>query len=69
VVVACGPEGLELRAVEINAFEFIRALQEGASLGAAVDTSGLPLDALPGVLGMLFRAGLVTGVVAGTETE
>jgi len=69
VVVACGPEGLELRAVEINAFEFIRALQEGASLGAAVDTSGLPLDALTGVMGMLFRAGLVTGVVAGTETE
>jgi len=64
VLVCCGPGGLGLLAVERDAFEFIRALQEGASLGAAVDNSGLPLDELPGVLGMIFQAGLVTGVAS-----
>ena len=62
VLVACGPDGLELRAVARDAFEFTRALKAGAALGAAVDAAQLAPDALPGSLGMLFEAGLVTGV-------
>jgi hypothetical protein len=62
VLVTCGPDGLKLRAVARDAFEFIRALQRGAPLGEAVDRSGLRVDELPGVLAMLFQAGLVTGV-------
>jgi hypothetical protein len=70
VLVSCGPDGLELRAVARDAFEFVRALQEGASLGVAVDTSGLPIGELARVLGMLFQAGLVTGAdVAVPEDE
>jgi hypothetical protein len=66
VLVACGPEGLSLRAVSRDAVQFIRSLQEGASLGEAVEASGLPDDDLPAVLGMLFHAGLVTRVDAAT---
>jgi len=62
VLVACGPDGLELRTVAPDALHFVRALQDGASLGEAAETSGLPIDRLPAVLGMLFKTGLVTGV-------
>ncbi len=62
VLVACGPEGLALRAVEGSTLEFVRALQDGVALGAAVDASGLKLESLPTALGMLFEAGLVTGL-------
>jgi hypothetical protein len=68
VLVACGPDGLELRAVEAAAFEFTRALLQGAPLGDAVDASSLPIDELPAALGMLFQAGLVTAVQA-TQPE
>jgi hypothetical protein len=62
VLVSCGPEGLALRAVDSSAFEYVRALQRGVTLGAAVDASGLRLESLPAALGMLFEARLVTGV-------
>jgi hypothetical protein len=69
VLIACGPEGLELRAVARDAFEFTRALQAGATLGTAVDEAALAPEAVPGSLGMLFEAGLVTSVrTAGEET-
>lgn len=70
VLVSCGPKGLVLNAVEHGTFEFIRALQSGDTLGAAVDASGLPLESLPAALGLLFEAGFVTRVAtAAAEHE
>jgi hypothetical protein len=63
VLVSCGDDGLELREVVATDLEFVRLLRDGATLGAAVDQSDLALGALPGVLGLLFRAGLVTRVL------
>lgn len=62
VLVACGPDGLVLRTVEPGTFGLVRALQNGATLGEAVEASRLSLESLPPALGMLFEAGLVTGV-------
>jgi len=68
VLVACGPEGLELREVPPETCEFTRALQQGATLGAALDASGLPVEKLAGTLALLFGAGLVIRVaVTGKE--
>ncbi len=70
VLVACGPEGLSLRAAEHSTCEFVRALRDGVTLGAAVDASSLRLESLPAALGMLFEAGQVTGVeTAATEHD
>lgn len=62
VLVSCGVDGLDLVEVSGAALAFTRQLQAGASLGSAVDESGLDLAELPVVLGMLFAGGLVTAV-------
>jgi len=67
VLVACGPDGLALRAVDRDTFAFVRALQGGATLGDAVDRSGLSLESLPAALGILFETGLVTGMESATS--
>jgi hypothetical protein len=68
VLVACGPDGLELRDVPPDICEFARALQQRATLGAALDASGLPMEKLAGTLALLFGAELVIRVaVASAE--
>jgi hypothetical protein len=62
VLVGCGWAGLELREVPAPTLEFTRRLEDGATLEDALERSGLPADALVGALGLLFAAGLVTGV-------
>jgi len=62
ILVSCGTDGLELVGVSAAALAFTRHLQAGVPLETAVDESGLDLAELPGVLGMLFSHGLVTGV-------
>jgi hypothetical protein len=62
VLVSCGAAGLELREVQAAALEFTRLLQEGATLGDALERSGLPVESLVDTLGLLFTAGLVTGL-------
>jgi hypothetical protein len=66
VLVSCGEDGLELREVAAPTFEFARLLQQGASLGEAVDRSALALESVPGALGLLFESDLVTGVLTGS---
>jgi hypothetical protein len=62
ILVSCGAAGLELREVPAPALEFIRLLQAGANLGDALDASDLPAESLVEVLGLLFKADLVTGL-------
>ena len=61
VLVSCGDAGLELREVGAPTLEFVRQLQAGAPLAAALGHSGLPEHAVAGALALLFEAGLVTG--------
>lgn len=68
VLVSCGDEGLELREVPPPVLEFVRLLQQGVTLGEAVDGSALAPDELPRALGTLFEAGSVTGC-PGTARE
>jgi hypothetical protein len=45
-------------------FRFVAALASGATLGMAVDESGIAIDQLPALLAWLFSAGLVAAVAA-----
>lgn len=62
MLVSCSEAGLELREVEQPVLEFVGTLQRGASLGEALDRSGLTDEAIAPALGLLFDAGLVTGI-------
>lgn len=62
VVVTCGTDGLVLHRVPPAQFAFVGQLAAGASLGAAVTTSGLAIEQLPGVLGWLFAEHFVAGL-------
>jgi len=62
VAVSCSEAGLELRELSPAVLEFIRLLQDEATLGEAVDRSRIPIETLPDALGLLFEAGLVTAV-------
>lgn len=64
VVVACGETGLVLHSVPEDHFRFVAALASGATLGMAVDESGIAIDQLPALLAWLFSAGLVAAVAA-----
>ena len=64
VLVSCGVDGLELVEVSSTALGFVRRLQAGTPLAAALEESGLELAELTGALGLLFSSGLVTGVSA-----
>lgn len=67
VIAACVGERLTLRSVPREHAEFIRELVRGATLAGAIDASGMPLDALPGVLGWLFDDGLVVSLSSPSE--
>jgi hypothetical protein len=66
VIVHRGPAQVELRSVTRAEFEFVVALTEGATLGAAVDASDLPMEVLPGLLHWLFSDGAVSAVLPPT---
>ena len=63
VIVHRGADGVQLRAVARDEFEFIEALAGGAALGDALDRSALPLDRLPALLHWLFADGAVSAVI------
>ena len=62
VVVTCCDTGLVLHSLPEDQFLFVAALAGGATLGSAVDTSALDVEALPGMLAWLFGEGLVTAL-------
>jgi hypothetical protein len=62
VVVTCCDTGLVLHSLPEDQFLFVATLAGGASLGSAVDTSALEVEALPGMLAWLFGEGLVTAL-------
>jgi hypothetical protein len=63
VIVHRGSTGVELREVTRAEFDFITALEAGATLGDAVETAAVPLAALPMLLHGLFRDGIVAAVL------
>jgi hypothetical protein len=64
VAVSSDRDGLMLRRLPAGDCSFVSSLAEGASLGAAVEASGLPVERLPDVLRWLFAERLVTAVRA-----
>lgn len=62
VVVHRGSQGTEMRSVSRHEFVFIEALAAGATLGAALARSDMPLEHLAGVLHRLFTDQLVAAV-------
>jgi hypothetical protein len=62
VVVTCCDTGLVLHSLPEDQFLFVATIAGGASLGSAVDTSALEVEALPGMLAWLFGEGLVTAL-------
>lgn len=67
VIVHRGPRGTELRSVARRELAFIDALAGGASLGAAIEQSDLPLEDLAGVLHWLFSDQFVAVVFPPAE--
>lgn len=62
IVVVCTADGLVLHSLPAERCRFVAALVSGASLGEALDTSGLEVEQMPAALGWLFGEGLVTAV-------
>ena len=62
VIVHRGEDGVQLRAVPRDEFEFVEALADGAALGDALDRSALPVERLPALLHWLFAEGAVAAV-------
>jgi hypothetical protein len=62
VVVTCGGTGLVLHSLPEDQFLFVAALAGGATLGSAVESSAIDVEALPGMLAWLFGEGLVTAL-------
>lgn len=62
VVVACGEDGLVVHSLPAEQFRFVVAIGGGAPLGAALESAGLDVEQLPGVLAWLFGNGLVTAL-------
>jgi hypothetical protein len=52
-----------LHRVPPTTLHFIEALAGGAALAEAIDSAGLPVDSLPGTLGMLFAEGFIADVL------
>jgi hypothetical protein len=63
VLVHRAAEGVQLRELQAGEFAFVTALGHGATLESAVETSGLALEQLPGVLLTLFTDGIVADVI------
>jgi hypothetical protein len=64
VVVHRCSDGVQMRGVERDEFEFITALDTGATLGRAVEHAALALERLPGLLRWMFTDGAVSSVTA-----
>ena len=62
VVVTCGDDGPVLHSLPAEQCEFVAALAAGASLGDALESSGLEVEQLPGVLAWLFGEKLVVAL-------
>ena len=62
VVVTCCDTGLVLHSLPEQQFLFVAALAGGATLGSAVESAALDLEALPGLLAWIFGEGLVTAL-------
>lgn len=62
VVVTCGAEGLVLHSLPADQFRFVAALGQGEPLGMALESAGLDVGDLPGILAWLFGDGLVTAL-------
>lgn len=64
VIVHRTGDGVQLRAVSRNEFEFIDALAGDATLDAAIEESALAIERLPGLLHWLFSDAVVAAVVS-----
>jgi hypothetical protein len=62
VIVTCGAEGLVLHSLPADQFRFVAALGQGEPLGMALESAGLDVGELPGILAWLFGDGLVTAL-------
>jgi hypothetical protein len=62
VVVTCCDTGLVLHSLPEEQFLFVAALAGGATLGSAVESATLDVEALPGMLAWVFGEGLVTAL-------
>ncbi len=62
VVVTCGADGLVLHSLPADEFQFVAALGRGEPLGMALESAGLDVEKLPGVLAWLFGEALVTAL-------
>jgi hypothetical protein len=62
VVVTCGDNGLVLHSLPEDQFLFVAALAGGSTLGTAVESAALEVEALPGLLAWIFGEGLVTAL-------
>ncbi len=62
IVVACGDDGLALHSLPADQCGFVEALAANATLGEALEASGLEVDQLPGMLAWLFSDGLVVAL-------
>ena len=58
----CGDTGPVLHSLPEEQFLFVAALAGGGSLGSAVESSALDVQALPGMLAWLFGEGFVTSL-------
>lgn len=56
-------EGVQSRELQAGEFACVAALDRGATLESAVETSGLALEQLPGLLLTLFTDGIVAEVI------
>lgn len=62
VVVSCSDEGPVLHSLPADQCAFVAALAAGTALGDALESSGLDVEQLPGVLAWLFVEGLVVAL-------
>jgi hypothetical protein len=62
VVVTCCDTGLVLHSLPEQQFLFVAAMDGGATLGSAVESAALDIEALPGLLAWIFGEGLVTAL-------
>jgi hypothetical protein len=60
---------VHLRGLQAAEFAFVDALAAGATLEAAMDTSGLPLESLSTVLHLLFADQAVAEVIVPSPPE
>lgn len=62
-------DGVQLRGLQAEEFAFVEAIEAGATLEAAIDKSGLPLESLSAVLHLLFAHRAVAEVIPPSPPE